>query len=221
MKTCLQVLFLKTQHSSLFIHANYWSPWSKKIFQESATGKHRLHEEVKSMLMRCRLPAYGFIKPPSQPALLETSSALPKLLHFICASLEEEIKGPESWSIAGFSALLAISYCSPLDFAVLTAESAEENYAHIFGDSHKHTRLWNKELKTGHAFPVTSSAMGGVNASRTAEQTAPGWDVKTPSGFTSAPLAGPWKSPGTEIHKEQEHVHQIEGLDKSCSTNIT
>lgn len=165
---------------------------------------------------------------PFQPAPPETSSALPKLLHSICVTLEEELKGPEFWSIAGFSALLAVSDHSPIDFAMLTAEWAGGNYAHIFvihapifGDSHKDNRLWNKELKTRHTFPVTSSAMGVVNASRTVEQKAPGWDVKTPAGFTSAPLAGPWKSPEREIHKEQEHVHQIEWPEKSCITNIT
>lgn len=111
-----------------------------------------------------------------------------------------------------------------MDLAVLRAESAGQNYVHIFGDSHKHTRnkkLWNKELKTEHAFPVTSSAMGVVNASRTVEQTAVGWDIKTPAGFTSAPLAGPWKSSETAIHKEQQHIHQIEASDKSCIKNIT
>lgn len=82
-----------------------WSPWNKKIFQESTTGQHRLHEEVKSMLMRCRWPARGFIKSPFQPAPLETSSALPKSLHSICASLEEEIKCPETWSVAGLVVL--------------------------------------------------------------------------------------------------------------------
>lgn len=79
----------------------------EEYFPRISKGKHRPHEEVKSMLMRCRWPAYGFIKPPSQPAPLENSSALPKLLLSNCASLEE-IKGPESWPIAGFSALLSL-----------------------------------------------------------------------------------------------------------------
>lgn len=47
------------------------------------------------------LPAYGFIRQPSLPAWLESNSVLPKLSRSICASHEEEVKGPESWLMYG------------------------------------------------------------------------------------------------------------------------
>lgn len=48
------------------------------------------------MLMKYRLHASEFIKQYFQPALLESDSSLPKLLHLICMSHEEDIEVPES-----------------------------------------------------------------------------------------------------------------------------
>lgn len=47
-----------------------------------------------------------------------------------------------------------------MDFAVLTAELAEGNNAQMFGDSQKHTRLWNKEQKNQACIPCHQLCYG-------------------------------------------------------------